>query len=83
VSEFAVPLTRQLPYVLRERLQAGGATLLIGKVVSVPDSRHVRIEIGGAQVTIPKLASYAAPAAGEPCYVLSDRAMTLALGTIK
>jgi hypothetical protein len=78
-----VPLTRALPAVLREQLGPSGLRVLIGTVVSTPDTRHVTVAIGGTNVTIPKLASYSAPAAGEPCYVLADPYFTIALGTCK
>jgi hypothetical protein len=78
-----IPASRSLPAVLREQLEPSQLRVLIGKVVSVPDTRHVRVEIQGSQVTIPKLASYSAPAANEPCYVLADPYFTIALGTCK
>jgi hypothetical protein len=78
-----IPYTRTLPYVLRERLQPSSVSVLIGRVVSAPDSRHVRVTISGSDVTVPKLASYATPVAGEPCYVLFAADFTIALGTCK
>ena len=80
----SVPITRTLPYVLRGQInEPRGVSFLIGKVISTPDSKHVRIEIGGAQITVPKLASYSAPVANEPCYVLTAGEVTIALGTCK
>jgi hypothetical protein len=76
---------RTLPNVLRRALTPGqeSARVLLGTVVSAPDNAHVRIDIGGAQSTIPKLAQYSAPVAGEPCYVLVSGAFTIALGSVR
>jgi hypothetical protein len=78
-----VPVTRTLPYVLRDQLDAlKGVSVLVGKVVSTPDRAHVRVDINGTQVTLPKLASYAAPVVGEPVYILSDPLFTVVLGSV-
>jgi len=79
----SVPFTRTLPYVLREQLQGQqGTGILIGNVVSVPDRAHVRVDILGTQVTIPKLASYTDPKVGEAALVLADPLVTAALGAV-
>jgi hypothetical protein len=78
----SVPFTRTLPYVLREQLQQAGVKVLIGTVTAVPDRAHVRVDIGEGEVTIPKLASYAEPAIGEPAFVLVDPLFTVALGSV-
>lgn len=81
------PPTRTLESVLRERfdaLEAPGLRVVLGKAVSSPDTKHVRVEFsGGVQVVIPKLASYTAPVAGEPVYVLSSAFFTIALGSVR
>jgi hypothetical protein len=79
----SVPVTRSLAYVLRERLAPPTTGVLIGKVVSSPNSRQVVVEVAGSNITVPKLASYATPVAGEPCYLLVAPEFTIALGTIK
>ena len=85
MSESApVPFTRSLPYVLREQLQKSreGPTVLIGRVLSVPNRSHVTVDIEGASVTVPKLASYSSPIVGEPVHVLADPLATVALGAV-
>lgn len=80
----SVPFPRTLPYVLREQLAKGDAvSVIVGKVVSVPNNAHVRVEVQGGQFTVPKLASYTAPVANEPVYLLVSPAVTIALGTVK
>lgn len=80
----SVPFTRTLPYVLREKLRSAdaGLQLQVGKVVSVPDSRHVVVLLNGANVTVPKLNSYA-PVANEAVYLLVGPSLFLAIGTVK
>ena len=66
-TEPRLPATRGLGVVLRRMLEeAGGASILIGKVVAVPDDRHVTVEMAGQTVTIPKLASLGAAGAPGP-----------------
>jgi hypothetical protein len=79
-----VPFTRTLPYILREQLaERRQVVLLIGRVVSVPDTAHVVVEVAGTNITVPKLASYTTPVAGDSVYLLGSRLVMIALGTIK
>ena len=78
-----VPYTRTLPVVLRERLdELDRIQLLAARVTAVPDARHVTVSYGGATVTIPRLASYAA-AVNDTAQVLAQGSVMLALGTVK
>jgi hypothetical protein len=80
----SVPFTRTLPYVLREQLQGDQAVaLLVARIVSAPDNAHVVVEIGGTNITIPRLASFTAPTAGGSAYVLASKLVMIALGTVK
>jgi hypothetical protein len=81
----SVPFTRSLPYVLRQQLpqRRQGVVLLIGEVVSAPDTAHVVVELGGVNITVPRLASYTAPQAGDSVYLLGSPLVMIALGTIK
>jgi hypothetical protein len=80
----SVPFTRTLPYVLREQLtERRQVVLLIGRVVSVPDTAHVVVDVAGTNITVPRLASYTAPQANESVYLLGSRLVMIALGTIK
>jgi hypothetical protein len=81
----SVPFTRTLPYVLREQLyeRQRGVTLMIGEVVSAPDSAHVVVEIAGANITVPRLASYTDAQPGDSVYLLGSTLVMIALGTIK
>jgi hypothetical protein len=77
---------RDLPELLRRQFaQARGVpcSLLVATVVSAPDSRHVRIVVNGVNADIAKLTSYAAPVAGEPCYVLIADGTALAIGAVR
>jgi hypothetical protein len=51
--------------------------------VSAPDNAHVTIELGGVNITIPRLASFTAPTAGGSAYVLASKLVMIALGTVK
>jgi hypothetical protein len=75
-----IPTTRALPAVLRDALQNEGVRLVVGKVVSIPDNAHVRVEFAGTQVTIPRLASYQAPVAGDAVYCLATGSVMIAVG---
>lgn len=77
------PLTRTLPTVLRRQLDAERLRFLVAEVVSTPDSAHVTIAIGGANITVPRLASYTAPVVGEPCYCLAGSSLTIAIGAVR
>jgi hypothetical protein len=80
----SIPFTRSLPYVLREQLHEGEQVkLLIARAVSVPNTSHVVVELGGVNITVPRLASYTAPSAGDSVYLLSSTLVMIALGTIK
>jgi hypothetical protein len=73
---------RALPNVLRQALAAGADVRLeLGEVTANPDLLHVTVAVGGDEVTVPKLSSYS-PVVGEPCYLLTSRYWTLALGTV-
>jgi hypothetical protein len=81
----SVPFTRTLPYVLREQLQGEreGVALLVARIVSAPDNAHVTIELGGTNITIPRLASFTAPPAGGSAYVLASKLVMIAIGTVE
>jgi hypothetical protein len=80
----SVPYTRSLPFVLREQLQGRrDVALLIAEVVSAPDTAHVVVDLGGVNITVPRLASYTAPQAGDSVYLLGSTLVMIALGTIK
>ena len=76
-----VPLTRTLPYVLRDQLIREPLRTLVGRVVAVPNENLVQVDLSGALVTIPRLSSYT-PTVGEPAYVLTSSLFTVALGTV-
>jgi hypothetical protein len=80
----SVPFTRTLPYVLREQLEEPiPVSLALGTVVSVPDNAHVVVDIRGVNVTVPRLASYTGPQAGDAAYILVSPLVQIALGAIK
>lgn len=72
---------RVLPNVLRGSLARSGATLEAGKVLAIPDARHVTLEIGGQPVTVPRLGSYQ-PTVGEAAWCLAGRTLLLAIGAV-
>jgi hypothetical protein len=76
----SVPATRSLPLVLRRLLDVGGVSLLVGKVMAVPDSKHVDVEVAGQRVIIPGLAGYV-PVVGEGCWCLVGNSVVLAIGS--
>ena len=77
----SVPATRSLPLVLRSLLDGGGGvTLLVGKVMAVPDGKHVDVEVAGHRVVIPGLAGYV-PVVGEGCWCLMGSSIVLAIGS--
>ena len=79
----SVPFTRTLPYVLREQLKAGQQLkLLIGEVVSSPDTRSVQIVVDGQTLTIPRLTTVNAPTPGDPEYVLVGPSRMIAIGSV-
>jgi hypothetical protein len=65
--------------VLREELADEGLRLFIAKVVSVPDASHVRIDVQGSQVTVPRISGYV-PQVNESVYCLAGNGLTIALG---
>jgi hypothetical protein len=81
------PVTRSLTKVLRQQARdARTLRLLVAGVVSVPDSAHVVVDVNGdglANVSVPRLASYTAPAAGDVVYLLCAGSLVIALGTCK
>jgi len=79
----AVPFTRTLPYVLRDQVGERDVAVIVGRVEALVDSKRVTVEIGGSNVTVPKLASYAAPVVGDAVYLLVAPVITIALGTCK
>jgi hypothetical protein len=81
----AVPFTRGLPAVLKQLAadKASNTRVSIAEVVSVPNSQTLVVDVGGTHVTVPRLASYAAPVAGEVVYLLVGNSLVLALGTVK
>ena len=56
--------------------------LLSAKVTSVPDSRHVVIDLGGATTKIPRVAHYPA-VVNDVAQVLAVGSKMLALGAVK
>jgi hypothetical protein len=76
------PWTRTLPAVLREQLATEPARLIAARVVAVPDGQHVRVDLGGEVVEVPRLASYTA-AVGDAAQLLSIGSTMLALGAVK
>lgn len=84
VERTPLPPSRSLTAVLRGRAADAPAPvrLLVGKVTAVPDASSVAVQIGGATVVVPRLASYTAPAIGRPAYLLSAGGLTIALGTV-
>jgi hypothetical protein len=77
-----VPLTRTLPYVLRDQLQkAGLVRFLIAEVVAIPDALHVTIAQAGVETTIPRISTYV-PTVGEPAYCLAADTIVLAIGAV-
>jgi hypothetical protein len=89
----SVPFTRSLPYVLREKLGAAakgghaegvssGVSVLLGKVTAVPNNKSVTVLIGASTVTVPKISTYV-PVVNEPCVILSDPLVTVAIGAVR
>lgn len=80
------PPTRSLTVVLRpSTATARPLRLFAAGVTAAPDSAHVTIDKNGDgdTVTVPKLASYANPAAGDVVYCIAAGPLVIALGTIK
>lgn len=77
----SVPVTRTLPYVLREQLAKGGARLFVAKVASVPDANRVTVDENGVHFTIPRISSYT-PTVGEPVYGIAAASVIVALGAV-
>jgi hypothetical protein len=79
-----VPYTRDLAYVLRDKLKEKPLKLTAATVVSVPDARHVTVTLDGSvNFTVPRLKSYTAPAAGDPAFLLITNDLILAIGSVK
>jgi hypothetical protein len=76
---------RTLPNVLRQSLgiPPDTARMLLGTVVSAPDNVHVVVNIGGSNVTVPRLTSYVAPIPGEPCAIITGAGYTVAVGSVR
>jgi hypothetical protein len=87
VTEPIRPVTpvRTLPNVLRQSLAIppDSARMLLGTVVSAPDNVRVVVDIGGSNVTIPRLTSYVAPIPGEPCAIVTSAGYTIAVGSVR
>ena len=80
----SVPFTRSLAYVLREQLnEPDRVAFVTGKVVSVPDNAHVRVEVAGTQFTVPRLSSWTAPGVNDSAYLLVSPLVTIAIGTVR
>jgi len=79
----SVPLTRSLPFVLREALHGHELKLMVATAVSAPDTNHVRVDLQGTQFTIPRLKSYNPVNAGDPVFILAGPALLLAIGSVK
>jgi hypothetical protein len=77
-----VPFTRTLPHVLVRALAKVPVQLSIATVVSVPSATTVRIDVGGTQVTVPRLSSYHTPTPGKPVYLLVGATTVLAIGDV-
>lgn len=77
----SVPITRTLPYVLRDQLNPEPLKMIVARVVAIPDPDHVRIDVQGSQVTVPRISNYL-PTIGEPCYCLAGKPAFIALGAV-
>jgi Na+-transporting methylmalonyl-CoA/oxaloacetate decarboxylase beta subunit len=80
------PPTRSLAVVLRaSAATARPLRILVAGVTAAPDSAHVTIDVNGDgdTVTVPKLASYTNPVAGDVVYCIAAGTLVIALGTIK
>jgi len=77
------PVTRSLPAVLRELAEGNpsAAEITFGKVVAVPDSKHVSVNIGGSNVIVSRIATYT-PTVGEGCLILAGASVLIAIGAI-
>jgi hypothetical protein len=78
-----LPPTRSLPSVLREALErpSSATEFVVGKVVAIPDTRHVTVEIQGVQTVVPRIAGYF-PTVGEGVLCLSGSSIVVALGAV-
>lgn len=76
------PFTRTLPYVLREQLSQPLVDLRAAKVTSVPDTRHVIVDLNGTATKVPKLNGYAA-AVNDVAQLLVVGSTMLAIGCVK
>lgn len=81
MTHAAVP-QRRLEHVLRSRLAQPATQLVVSEVVSIPDARHVRVNVNGVDVTVPRLVSYS-PIVGDACYLLVQADRTVALGAVR
>ena len=76
-----VPVTRTLPYVLRQALARTALQLEIAEVAAVSDANTVTVTQDGVETTISRLASYT-PTVGEAVYILVASSLMLALGSV-
>jgi hypothetical protein len=83
MNEAPLPVSRSLVAVLRGEAQDAppALRLLVGKVTAIPDASSVTVLIGGATVTVPRLAAFT-PTVNRPAYLLSAGGLTIALGTV-
>lgn len=79
------PPTRSLVRTLRNVQRGRPLRLRAAGVTGVPDSAHVTVDFNGDgdTLTVPRLASYTAPAVGDAVYCLADSSMVICLGTCK
>ena len=78
----SVPVSRTLPYVLRDQLQKTGlARLAVYEVAAVPDPDHVTVVENGTEFTIPRLSGYQ-PTVGEPVYCIVADTTVVAVGAV-
>jgi hypothetical protein len=76
-----VPVTRTLPYVLRQALNRPALQLEIAEVVAIPDGLTVTIDMDGVEATIPRVACYL-PTVGEAAYIVKAASVWIAFGAV-
>jgi collagen type I alpha len=77
----AVPITRTLPYVLRQALARTALRLEIAEVTAIPDGLTVSIDQNGVETTIPRVASYT-PSVGDAVYIVVADTVMVAFGAV-
>lgn len=75
----SAPVTRTLPYVLREALAKQPMRLTIAEAVSAPSPTTVEIDTGGVRTIVARLTSFQ-PTPGLPVYLLVGTSLVVAIG---